>query len=86
MEGLCEIPGKLILKELQTQQLDTPTYSDIMNISRNMHKAISSHLFPLPTDFVESHETFSSVRVLIITKEHVCLLLIAKIILKNFLT
>ena len=53
MWGLCEIPHKLILKELQIQQLDTLTYSDIMNISMNMHETLSSHLFFLPKNFVE---------------------------------
>ena len=39
MEDLCERPHKLIHKELRSQQLDTLTYKDIRNISRNMHKA-----------------------------------------------
>ena len=81
MEDLCEISHNLILKKLQSQPLDTLTYRYIMNINRNMHKALSSHLFLVPTDFVESHEAFNSVHALSISKEHVCLLFITKIIL-----
>jgi len=85
MEVFCETPLKLILKEQERQELDILTYSDIMNISRNistnMHEALSCHLFPLPTDFEESHEAFSAVHVLTISKEHFCFLLTTKIIL-----
>ena len=42
MEDLCERPRKLIHKELRSQDLDTLTYKDIGNISRNMHKALTS--------------------------------------------
>jgi len=56
MEYLCERPHKLIHKELRSQQLDTLTYNDISNISRNMHKASFSQLLPLPTDTEETHE------------------------------
>ena len=38
-EDLCERPRKLIHRELRSQYLDTLTYKDIKNISRNMHKA-----------------------------------------------
>jgi hypothetical protein len=62
MEGLCERPRKLIHKELRSQCFDTVTYRDIRNISRNMHKARSSHLLPLPTDIEETHETLSAVQ------------------------
>jgi len=56
MEDLCERPRKLIHEELRSQYLDVVTYKDIRNISRNMHKARSSHLLPLPTDIEETHE------------------------------
>jgi len=51
MEDLCERTRELIHKELLRQDLDSLTYVDIGNISRNMHKAGSSQLLPLPTDF-----------------------------------
>ena len=57
MEDLCERPRKLIHKELRSQYLDTLTYKDI----RNMHKARSSQLLPLPTDTEETHEASSAV-------------------------
>jgi len=50
MEDLCERPRKLIHKELLCQYLDTVTYKDIRNISRNMHTARSSPMLPLTTD------------------------------------
>ena len=56
MEDLCERPRKLIQKELRSQYLDTRTYKDTRNISRNMHKARSSQLLRLPTDIKETHE------------------------------
>ena len=56
MEDLCERPRKLIQKELRSQYLDTLTYKDTRNISRNMHKARSSQLLRLPTDIKESQE------------------------------
>jgi hypothetical protein len=37
MEDLCERPHKLIHKQLGSQYLDTLTYKDIRNISRNTH-------------------------------------------------
>jgi len=63
MENFCERPRKLIHKELLRQDLDTLTYKDIGNISRNMHKARSSQLLPLPTFTEETHEALSSVQV-----------------------
>jgi len=45
MEDLCERPRKLIYKGLWSQYLDTLTYKDINNISKNMHKARSSNCF-----------------------------------------
>ena len=63
MEGLCERPRKLIHEELRSQYLDTVTCKDIRNISRNMHKARSSQLLPLPTDIEETHEALSAVQV-----------------------
>jgi len=63
MEDFCDRPRKLIHKEVLSQDLDTVTYKDIMNISMNMHKARSSQLLPLPTDTEETHEALSSVQV-----------------------
>jgi len=63
MEDFCERTRKLIHKELRSQYLDTLTYKDINNISRNMHKARSSQLLPLPTDIEETHEALSAVQV-----------------------
>ena len=62
MQDLCERPRKLI-NELRSQYLDTLTYKDIRNISRNMHKARSSQMLPLPTDIEETHEALSAVQV-----------------------
>jgi SepF-like predicted cell division protein (DUF552 family) len=53
MKELCERQRKLTHKELRIQYLDILTYKDIKNISTNMHKARSSQLLPLPTDFEE---------------------------------
>ena len=69
MEDLCERPRKLIHKELRTQYLDTVTYKDIGNISRNTHKARSSQLLPLPTDVKETHEALIAVQVKTSSKE-----------------
>ena len=66
---LCERPRKLIHKELLSQDLDTVTYKDIRNISRNMHKARSSQLLPLSTDNKENHEALSAVQVQPSSKE-----------------
>ena len=63
MQDLCERPRKVIHEELRSQYLDTLTYKDIRNISRNMHKARSSQLLPLPTDSEETHEALSAVQV-----------------------
>jgi hypothetical protein len=63
VDDLCERPRKLIHEELRSQYLDTLTYKDIKNISRNMHKAHSSQLFPLPTDIEETHEGLSAAQV-----------------------
>ena len=60
MEDLCERPRKLIHEELLSQYLDSLTHKDIRNISRNMHKARSSQLLPLPTDIEETHEALSA--------------------------
>ena len=64
--------AKLIHKELQTQYLDTVTYKDRRNISRNMHKARSSQLLPLPTDTEETHEALSAVPVLTSSTDLAC--------------
>jgi len=63
MEDLCERPRKLIHRELQSQYLDTVSYKDIRNISRDMHKARSSQLLSLPTDIEETQEALSVVQV-----------------------
>ena len=62
MEDLCDRTRKLIHKELRSQYFGTLTYNDTRNISRNMHKARSSQLFPLPTDIEEKHEALSTVQ------------------------
>jgi len=56
MEDLCERPRKLIHKELRSQYLDTLTYKDTRNISRNMRKARSSQLLPLSIYTEETHK------------------------------
>jgi len=63
MEELCERPRKLKHKELRSQNLDTLTYKDLKNISKNVHKARSSELLPLPTDIEETHEALSATQV-----------------------
>ena len=63
MKDLCLRPRKLH-KELRSQYFDTLTYKDIRNISRDMHKARSSQLLPLPTDIEETHEALCAVQVL----------------------
>ena len=72
MEDLSERPRKLICKELRSQYLDTLTYKDIRNISRNMHKARSSQLLPLPTDTEETREALSAVQVLTSSTDLAC--------------
>jgi len=72
MEDLCARPRKLKHKELRSQYLDTVTYKDIRNISRNMHKARSSQLLPLPTDTEETLEALIAVLVLTISTELAC--------------
>jgi hypothetical protein len=71
-EDLCERTHKLIHKELRSQYLDTLTYEDTRNISRNMHKARFSQLLPLPTDTEETHEALSAVPVLQSSTELAC--------------
>ena len=63
MEDLCERPHKLIHKELRSKYLGTLTYKDKRNISRNMHKARSSQLLPVPTDIEETHEALCAAQV-----------------------
>jgi hypothetical protein len=72
MEDLCERPRKMIHKELRSQYLDTLTYKDITNIIRNMHKARSSQLLPLPTDTEETHGALSDVPELTSSTELAC--------------
>ena len=64
MADLCERPRKLKHRELRSHYLDTLTYEDIRNISRNEHTARSSQLLPLPTDTEETLEALSGVQVL----------------------
>ena len=71
MEDLCERPRKLIHKELRSQCFDIPTY-DTRSISRNMHKARSFQLLPLPTDTEETYEALSAVQVLTSSTELAC--------------
>jgi hypothetical protein len=63
MEDFSETPRKLIHEQLQSQCVDKLTYKDIRNISRNMDKARSSKLSPLPTDIEGTHEALSVVQV-----------------------
>jgi len=63
MEDFCERPRKLIHKELLSQDLNTLTYKDVRNISRNMLIALSSQLLPLLIHTEETHEILSSVQV-----------------------
>jgi len=72
VKDLCERPHKLIHKELRSQYLDTLTYEDIRNISRNMSKARFSQLPSLPTDIEETHEALSTVPVLTSSTELAC--------------
>ena len=72
MEDLCERPRKLIHKELRSQYLETLTYKDIRNISRNTHKASFSQMLPLPTDTEETHEALSAVQVLTSSTDLAC--------------
>ena len=70
MEDLCERQRKLIHRELRSQYLDTVNYKDIGNIGRNMHKARSFQLLPLPTNIEETHEELSAgLKVLTSSKE-----------------
>jgi hypothetical protein len=69
MEDFSERPRKLIHKELQNQYVNTLTYKDTRDISRNMHTARSSQLLPLPTDIKESQEALSAVQVQTSSKE-----------------
>ena len=71
-EDLCARSRKLIYKELRSQYLGALTYKDINNISRNMHKARFSQLFPLPTDIEETHEALSAVQVWTSSTELAC--------------
>jgi hypothetical protein len=54
----------MIHNELQSQDFNTLTCKDRQNIRRNIHKAPSSHLPPLPTNIEETHEALSAVQVL----------------------
>ena len=71
-EDLCERPRKLIHRELRNQYVDTATYKDTRNISRNMHKARSSQLLPVPTYTEETHEALSAVQVSTSSTELTC--------------
>ena len=64
-------------KELRSLYLDSVTYKDIRNISRNMHTARFSQLLPLPTDIEETHEALGAVPLLTSSIE-LALLLIRK--------
>jgi len=72
VEDLCERPHKLIHRELPSQYLDTLTYKDTRNTSRNIHKASFSQLLALPTDIEEIHEALSAVPVLTGSTELAC--------------
>jgi hypothetical protein len=85
MEDFSETPRKLIHKELQSQYVDTLTYKEITNISRNIHKARSSQPLPLPTDIEETHEALSAVQCKQVRKNNFCLLMTRKKYCKIFL-
>jgi len=72
MEDLCARARELIHKELRSQYLDTLTYKDIRNISRNMHNARSSQLFHLAINTEETHEALSAVQMLTSSTELAC--------------
>jgi hypothetical protein len=72
MEHLCERPRKLTHIELRSQYLDTVTYRDIRYISKNMNKARSSQLLPLPNDIEETHNALRVVQVLTSSIELTC--------------
>jgi hypothetical protein len=63
MENFSERLQKLIHRELQSQFVETLTCKDIMNVSKDMHKARCSQLLPLPTVIEEIHETLFAVQV-----------------------
>jgi hypothetical protein len=71
MEDFIERPRKMIHKQLQSAYVDILTYlhKDIRNTSRNMHKARSSQLLPLPTHIEETHEALNAVQVQTSSKE-----------------
>jgi len=54
-EDLSERPRRLILKELQIQDLDTLTYKNGQNNRRNIHKTHFSKLLPVPTNTEEAN-------------------------------
>ena len=72
MKDFCERPHRLIHKKLLNEDLDTLTYEDIRNISKNMHIARSSQLLPLPTDIKETHRALIAVQVLTSSSELAC--------------
>ena len=55
MVVLIKGPRKLTHKDLRRQNLDILNYKDLRNISRNMHKVLSSKLLLPPTDIEETH-------------------------------
>jgi len=72
MKDLCERPRELIHKELRSQYLDTLTYKDIRNTSRNTHKARFSELLHLPTDIEGIHETLNAAQVQNVRRNNFC--------------
>jgi hypothetical protein len=62
MKDLCERSRKPMHEELRSHYLDTLTYIDIRNISRDMHKVRFSQLLPLPTDIEETLEALSTAK------------------------
>jgi len=74
MEDLNEIPRRLIHKELQSWDLDIVTYEDIQNISRNMHKARSTQMLPVPKNIAETHESLSAVQMRTSSQEQLLLI------------
>jgi hypothetical protein len=74
MEGLYEIPRKLIHKEPQSKDLDILSYEDIQNISRNMHKERSTKMLPITTHIAETHEALNVVEILTSSQEQLLLI------------
>jgi len=72
---LCDRPCGLKHKELQSQDLDTLTYTDIQNISRNTLEVRIFQLLPLQTNIEETSEALSALQVSTSAKKRFSLLM-----------